>query len=131
MSHFIDTDFPMIYLIHWMLFCHFNPFKGRLAWNRLKSFILITSKILRSIYWVRFYKVATRSWISWILWIVREFFWFLNCSWKVIFVADAHKVYSFMKSSSLDKKSYVWVLNNIWLKLVGYKATYKWCAISD
>ena len=58
-------------------------------------------------------------------------FWlFLKCSWKVIFVSDAHKVYSFIQWSSLDKKSYIWVLNNIWLKFVGCKATYKWCAIS-
>ena len=49
---------------------------------------------------------------------------------KVIFVLDAYKIYSFIQLSSLDKKSYVWVLDNIWLKFVGYKATYKWYAIS-
>ena len=76
---------------------------------------------------------------SWIFLALKLFlknttFWllFLKCSWKYIFVSDAHKVYSFIQLSSLDKKSYVWVLNNIWLKFLGlgYKATYKWFAIS-
>ena len=42
----------MIYLIHWMLFCFFNSFKGTLALDKLKSIKLTTSKILRNIYWV-------------------------------------------------------------------------------
>ena len=73
---------------------------------------------------------------SWIFLVLQLFlkntmFWllFLKCPWKVIFVSDAHKVYSFIQLLSLDKKSYVSVLNNIWLKFVGYNATYKWCAI--
>ena len=52
MSQFSETDFSKIYLIHLKLFCYFNPFKGTLARNRLKSLILTTSKILRSIYCV-------------------------------------------------------------------------------
>ena len=47
-SHFSDTDFSIIYLIHWKLFCYFNLFKGNLAWNRLKSLIVTTSKVLRN-----------------------------------------------------------------------------------
>ena len=52
LSHFNDTDFFMMYLIHWMLFFYFNPFKEILAWNRLKSLILTNSKVLRNICWV-------------------------------------------------------------------------------
>ena len=51
-SHFSETDFSMIYLIHLKLVFCFNPFKGTLARNRFKSFTLTTSKVLRNSYWV-------------------------------------------------------------------------------
>ena len=52
LSHFSDNDFSIIYLIHSMLSCYFNQFKGTLAWNRLNSLLLTTSKVLTNIYWV-------------------------------------------------------------------------------
>ena len=55
-------------------------------------------------------RVATHSWILWIPWIVLEFFWFWNCSWKApyfdccfwnvlerSFMSHAHKVCSFIE----------------------------------
>ena len=33
-----------------MLFCYLNPFKGKLAWNMLKTLTLTT--FLKNIYWV-------------------------------------------------------------------------------